>query len=171
MSMEQAILELAGGMKELAVAVREAAMMNAECTKLNGEMMLAQARQIVFADSAPTADTELEEAITKVEQKAKGTTQKEAAEKQDALEKERALAKAEAERNAAEAAKDDDNLIGADDKVLDYKADVTPVLIELHKKKAGLKDLLAKFGVTKGDQLKPEQFADIVAQAKVLLAA
>ena len=162
MSMEQAILELAGGMKELAVAVREAAMMNAECTKLNGEMMLAQARQFNTVGNVLTPEDEMEEAVTKVENKqALQAQEKEIGEK----------AKQAQEKQLADAAaKEDDKLIDADDKVLDYKADVVPPLLALEKKNKGLKALLTEFGVTKGDQLKPEQYPAIIARATALAA-
>lgn len=157
MSMEQAILEHASALRELGQAMKDAAIMNAEVAKLNGEMLLAQARQIVVADDVSLTDDQ--KAANKVEQKAQAETKKSVS----------AVVSSEQKQDPATATTEE--TIGTDDKVLDYKDDVTPVLLALHKKTGGLKDLLTKFGVAKGDQLKPEQFADIVAQANALLAA
>lgn len=179
MSMENAILEHASALRELGQAMKDAAMMNAEVAKLNGEMLLAQARQVGAVGNVLTPDTnfgtgdkaapadavkadaDLEDSVSKVEQKA--TAEKKLADEKAAKQKEiEAAQQADIDHQAKQKA--------ADDKVLDYKADVVPALLALQKKTGGLKDLLTKFGVAKGDQLKAEQYADIVAQANKLAA-
>ena len=56
---------------------------------------------------------------------------------------------------------------------LDYKTEVRPVLLALHKAKGkdALAALLKKYEVSNGDQLKALQFAPILADANAQLAA
>lgn len=165
MSMEQAILELAGGMKELAAAVRSRAdMYSANLVALTEAT--ANVGTLMTSGNVTKPDVELEEAVTKVEKASKAETKQPNEKTVAAMEEARNIS---AEKSPAE----DDNLISTDDKVLDYKADVTPVLLDVHKLKGrdALKDLLTKFDAKTGDKLKPEQYADIVAQAKAILAA
>jgi trans-aconitate methyltransferase len=57
--------------------------------------------------------------------------------------------------------------------VIDYEKEVRPVLVKVSTTKGRdpLIALLAQFKVTKGDQLKPAQFGDVIAAANELLAA
>jgi hypothetical protein len=57
--------------------------------------------------------------------------------------------------------------------VIDYEKEVRPVLVKVSTTKGRdpLIALLAQFNVTKGDQLKPVQFGDVIAAANELLAA
>lgn len=162
MSMEQAILELAAAFRENTVALQESTAASKEATNSYADVMASYgaAVEVYAASGTAKPDAELEEAVTKVEKAAIKQSKKD-------LDHNPEL---KAAIDKAAAAAEDDNLIGAEDKVLDYKADVVPALLALQKKTGGLKDLLTKFGVTKGDQLKAEQYADIVAQANKLAA-
>lgn len=66
--------------------------------------------------------------------------------------------------------KDDDKPEAAS---IDYEKEVRPVLVKVSTTKGRdpLIALLAQFKVTKGDQLKPAQFGDVIAAANELLAA
>lgn len=66
--------------------------------------------------------------------------------------------------------KDDDK---PEEVALNYEKEVRPALVKVSTAKGrdALVALLAKFEVTKGDQLKPSQLADALAAATELLAA
>lgn len=159
MSMEQAILELAAAFRENTAALQASTSASNEATKSYADVMAGYgaAVEAYKASDKGGSDAEMEEAVTKVEKAAK--SEKKGIE----------AVKEKLDERLADTI-DQASLIGADDKVLDYKADVVPALLALQKKTGGLKDLLTKFGVTKGDQLKAEQYADIVAQANQLAA-
>lgn len=78
-----------------------------------------------------------------------------------------AAAAAKAEKAAAQGTKEDPAV------AIDYEKEVRPVLVKVSTTKGRdpLIALLAQFKVTKGDQLKPTQFGDVIAAANELLAA
>lgn len=98
----------------------------------------------------------------------KGTTTAEAAANQKKIEAERE-AELEAAVRKVEAAV---TKVEADATPLNYEKDVRPVLLAAIKKgkRAEIEAMLAKFGVTKADQLKPEQLAPALAEAQKLAA-
>lgn len=145
MSLEQAILELASAMRELAKANSPQVRVTAEkISELSGEdravlkgttVADATADEIPgkkSRDSVVKPDAELEKAVSKVEEAA-----------------------------------------GAEQKELTYTADVLPLLMKLNKTKGkdALVALLGHFEAAKGDKIKPEQFADVIAYAEEKLAA
>lgn len=168
MSMEQAILELAAGMKDLAAAVRNG---------FSTPQMVEGVKQ-VSAALAPLSEVEdpvLEQAIKDGAESARAEVVK--ADKKVPNDETIAAMK-EAEQIVANREKADAELEAAvskveeDSKALDYKTDVRPVLLALAKKagQPALKDLLTKYGAATGDKLTPDQFAGIVADANALIA-
>lgn len=91
---------------------------------------------------------------------------------------EAAKADAESKKNAGAAATQtstDANTAGSATApaALDYEKDVKPVLVELAatKGKPELTKLVKSFGVDKASELKAEQLADVLGQARALMAA
>lgn len=85
-----------------------------------------------------------------------------------------AEAVAQAKASAAAAAKAQETTSTAEaTAALDYEKDVRPALVKVStgKGRDALVALLAKFNVTKGDQLQPAQLADVLAAANELLGA
>lgn len=151
MSMEQAILELAAGMKELAAAVRAG---------------FGSERMVVGVNEAAAV-------VQKFDDSLKGDPKEKEAHEQ----KLQARAADGAEQPIAEEIKAVSDEIEAKDSVtpadLDYTKDVRPVLLAVNKKSGqpALKALLTKFGAASGDKLKPEQFTEVLAEANKILAA
>lgn len=56
---------------------------------------------------------------------------------------------------------------------IDYEKQVRPLLVKVSTTSGRdkLVELLAQFNVTKGDQLKPAQYADVIAAANIALVA
>lgn len=156
MSMEQAILELAAGMKELAAAVRAG---------FGSERVVAGVDQVKAA-LAPLAERL---GMTRV-------TESTPVKKRGELVQPEARAADGAEQPISEEIKAVSDEIEAKDSVapadLDYTKDVRPVLLAVNKKagQPALKALLTKFGAATGDKLKPEQFTDVLAEANKILA-
>jgi len=108
-------------------------------------------------------DAEVETAVKQVEEDAKQETKPKAEVKKSAA---GAVAK-EAPAPSVGSAKEPESA------PLDYTKDVQPLLVELGKVKGreAVKNLLTKFGVAKGNELKADQFDDVVAEANTLMAA
>jgi hypothetical protein len=157
MSMENAILELAAAIRELAgsgqritgMAPALAAPCGAAHVAVNEVSAQQQAEQL-------KPDAELEEAVQKVEAAAK--EEKKADKPVPKKEEVKAETKVEEPASAAEA--------------IDYKTQVYPKLVELGKGKgrAAVVGLLAEFDAKNGDQLKPEQYSAVLARAAELVA-
>jgi CBS domain-containing protein len=176
MSMEQAILEHAGALRELAAAIKStgvpfssamtiAPVTNGEVRKLKGTITEGDPIQ---AKAAELAEARTERVAATKEAAAQGAKANEKPLKSDA-EIEAALDKIE------QKAKDVAKVLGIDDTeqaALDYKKDVYPVLLQVSKIKGkeALRGLLDKFGAKTGDSLKADQFAAIVADGNALLA-
>lgn len=154
MSMEQAILEHAGALRELAAAIRER---NVPLAALAGqaEQAVKEIKDSLLEDKA----AELAEARTE-----RVAATKEAA-AQDAKENEKpAEVKPDAELDKA--------VERVEQAALDYKKDVYPVLLQVSKIKGkeALRKLLDQFGAKTGDALKAEDFAAIRKAGNELLA-
>jgi hypothetical protein len=87
---------------------------------------------------------------------------------QDAPAEQHAEEKAAAEENLATAEKTD-----ASAAAIDYAKEVKPLLVKVSTAKGrdALVTLLAKFGVSKGDQLPQDQLAAVLTEINALLAA
>lgn len=167
MSIENAILELAAAIRELAAS------------NLSNQAGSHIARALMTV-STPAADT-IEQDVAKVETDAKAEQKKvmaqvEADRKPSPAKEavQRALDAAKAEKEAEkEAAKpapvvEEDPLNAAP---LDYDKDVKPKLKDVGKNRDELGLLLKEFGVSNGGQLTAEQFPKILARANEILAA
>jgi len=148
MSMENAILELAAAIRELAGSGQRGVGMPPAIAAPYGAAHVA-ADQVSAQQQAESLkpDAELEHAVEKVEAAAK---EEKKAEPAPAPKEE-----AKAEQPAA---------------TLDYKADVYPKLVGLAKAKGkpALVGLLKEFDAANGEALKPEQYAQVVARAAEL---
>lgn len=167
MSMEQAILEHAGALKELAAAIRDTRTVGfnpalaasyvgdgfAEVDGYPGMVVTAENSKTAVKKNAQAEQDRAEPAARKT---------KDPVAPSDELEK--------AVTQVEEAAKAEPELKSAKGGPLDYKTDVVPVLLALQKKNGRLKELLTSFGAAKGDQLKPEQFAEVIAAAEKMAA-
>lgn len=127
MSLEQAILEHAAAIRELASAVLVSAKQSADSTirLAQGYEHAVDASKPVFADK-PKADKPAPETKKAEEKKA---------------------------------------LAADEDKALDYDKDVAPALtgyMKANGRQAGI-DLMAKFGAKKGSEIKPEDYAAVLA--------
>lgn len=158
MSMEQAILEHAGALRELAAAIKSTG--GADLRK--AEMMAG-----VHLQEAMGAGRELKE---KAAELAEARTERVAATKEAAAQDAKANEKPTEVKPDAELDKAVEQVEQA---ALDYKKDVYPVLLQVSKTKGkeALRGLLDKFGAKTGDSLKADQFAAIVADGNALLAA
>lgn len=155
MSLENAILEHAGAMRELAAAVR--ALVDSTMGAVVAGTPLRTGAEKVAADrvQGKTDGGKAESADT-------ATGQVDRA----ALEQAVADAKAEEKRNKAEVDKAN---APAD---LDYNKDVKPALLTAIKKagKAKVADLIATFGVDKADKVPAEKLGELLAGAQKLAA-
>lgn len=143
MSIENAIMELAAALRYHADKSATPLLSESSINRIMG----------TAGNALPDPDAELEAAVKKVEADAKPAAGKAAV--AQAL----ADAKAEKEKAAAPAPVEepDDGLLGGEDepaKVLDWKADVMPVLQQVGKDKDKLAGLLSEFGVGKDKQYK-----------------
>lgn len=168
MSMEQAILEHAGALRELAAAIKSMGggwqpLHLATGETIQGILTEQEDRAVRSISEASTAPIRQKPAGKKeapaerdVDQQARGVCTEAAEEVEPDAELEAAVAKVE------EAAKP-----------LDYQVDVRPVLMAVAKSKdlgaPRLKELLAKYGAPNGDKLKPTDYAAILADANELL--
>jgi len=189
MSIENAILELAAAINNLAKAnapqtrftevaekvterkhgqlVPAADTIEADVTKVETDAKAEQKKVMaqVEADRKPTALTTAVNAVLSAD---KPSTAKEAVAD--------ALARAKAEKDAeANAGLDAADLLDASP--LDYEKDVKPKLVQVGKNKQEMVDLLASFGVgkdltyAKADMLPADKFGAVVAACDKILAA
>jgi len=141
MSLENAIIENTAAIRELVAAILTSA-------NSNREFASAAARAVPLAEV--------------------GKEEKKPSTAKEAIDQATAAAKAAAEKKKAEAAaaaaKKDEKTDDA--KPLDYEKDVKPELVKFAqaKGKPALAELLKGFGVAKGDQLKGDQFAEVLAK-------
>lgn len=168
MSLEQAIIEHAAAIRELATALTQRA-----------------APLMALADEAQAAIREIKEsAIATGDAEVEKDVQKADAEKESparaainaALEAARAKKEADPKPDASGAAKTkatpDGAQSAADDKPLDYLKDVAPTLNKLAKaNRDALVALFAKYGAKKGAELKAEDYAAVLGEATELLGA
>lgn len=174
MSMEQAILEHAGALRELAAAIKS---IGTAQVAISGAAAIVHEFEQSHVTPAVKAQKEAHEAALK------GVTREESADKAAPAEaKKDVQAEPSPAEPAAQTAKiqvaPSDELEAAvskveeESKALDYKTDVRPVLLALAKKagQPALKDLLTKYGAATGDKLTADQFAGIVADANKLIA-
>lgn len=188
MSLEDCIKDHAAAIRELAAAI----LGTASATRIT----VGHGPKIKGTITEPT-DAQIDAEIDAADKKAignaiaevKGTTKAEAAKNQEALEAERELekdvAKVEAAaKNAASAAgtataaADTQTTAGAADTATaeaqtsyDYAKDVAPVLTKVaQKSRDNLVALLAKFGAKRGNELKADDYAAVLADANKLLA-
>lgn len=155
MSMENAILELAAAIRELAGSGHRTTGMPAALAAPYGVVLPTEPAK----NSKPnpgraefvSGDAELEQAVEKVEAAAKGES------------------KAKAAARAATSVEEKTDEPAA---TLDYKADVYPKLVALAKAKGkpALVGLLKEFDAANGDALKAEQYSAVVARAAELAA-
>lgn len=193
MSMEQAILEHAGALRELAAAIKSMGSGWSPVTygtgvKIKGTLTDADGNVVQQGETLADTVEIAKEKITKqraerdADQQAAGVCP-EASEEvlnvatgemipadqaiKDGMEAARAKrVEKDAELEAAVSKVEEES------KALDYKTDVRPVLLALAKKagQPALKDLLTKYGAATGDKLTADQFAGIVADANALIA-
>lgn len=160
MSMEQAILEHAGALRELAAAIKSMGD-GGRFTGFRPELAAP------YGDEK-TADTPAEgaEKGKPAPAEAKKDVQAEPNPAEPAAPTPKSQVVPSDELEAAVTKVEEDS------KALDYKTDVRPVLLALAKKagQPALKDLLTKYGAATGDKLTADQFAGIVADANALIA-
>lgn len=188
MSMEQAILEHAGALRELAAAIKS---ISGDSAKVYGAY-IAQGFAVPDGDAKTEAENKQAALEAKAAVKAKAAELAEARTERVAATKEAAAQDAKANEQddpqmtraipreelqaALKAAKEKAELDKAVEQVeqaaLDYKKDVYPVLLQVSKIKGkeALRGLLDQFGAKTGDSLKADQFAAIVADGYALLA-
>lgn len=147
MSMENAILEHAAALREVAAAIKS----------MGASVSAGEAAAVVqkFEDSLK-GDPKEKEAH---EQKLQARAVADGAEQPIAEEIKAVSVEIEAK----------DSVAPAD---LDYTKDVRPVLLAVNKKagQPALKALLNDFGAATGDKLKPEQYGEVLAAANKILA-
>lgn len=171
MSLEQAILDHAAAIRELAAAFVQSQQNSAAAlAKLQEAYAAGTPREEAAANQAQR-DAEIE-AVQKVD----------ADDIKKAVEKVEADAKAEtgksdagsaAQQPSGDTAGSAKEKAGIEQKALDYETDVKPVLVKLAsaKGKDELTKLIKSFGVAKATELNAEQLAQALDQAKKLLAA
>lgn len=171
MSIENAVLELAAAIRHLADSNREiASAAPIGCAQGDDHMLTAAALR------------------DKKAAEIKGTKQAEAAKNQEKIEAERELEKSvtnveAAAKNAASAAgtataaADTQTTAGAADTATaeaqtsyDYAKDVQPLLVKVGKNRDQLVALLKSFGAAKGADIKPADYAAVIAKANELIA-
>jgi hypothetical protein len=162
MSLENAILEHAAAIRELVAA------MVSKGAVLGPKVVMTPAAVEMIADMQPikTGDAEVEQSVQKVEAAAE-----EESPKRKAINEALAAARAaSAAKEKAPEPKDEEPAPAA--AAIDYKTQVYPKLVELGKGKgrAAVVGLLAEFDAKNGDQLKPEQYAKVLARAAELAA-
>jgi len=180
MSIENAILELAAAIRELAASNLATAGSPALAAAYEAAEHNKAMNKLVALD---TAERELEKAVAKVETDAKAEQKKvmaavEADRKpttaKAAIEDALAKAKKAKDAEAAPVVEEDDPL--ADSTPLDYEKDVKPKLVQVGKNKQEMVDLLASFGVgkdltyAKADMLPADKFGAVVAACDKILA-
>lgn len=192
MSIENAILELAAAMRQVAEANQAIAAASLKTEESYRASIGAYAAATAAScGSALITDAELEKAVAQVETDAKAAQQK-AMDKVSTGKQEiaDALAKAKADfdkklaANTAEAQSKVNAINSGDDPLadsapveLDYEKDVKKKLVSVGKHKQEMVDLLKGFGVgaglkyEKADKLPKEMYADVVAACDKILAA
>lgn len=167
MSIENAILELAAAIRELAASNPASAGRFSLGGRGVYKGMSPLAAEIV---GAIVGDT-IEQDVTKVETDAKAAQQK-AMDKVSTGKAEiaAALEKAKAEEEAAKPTPEpeDDPLDAAP---LDWDKDVRPALLAVGKDRDALVKLMGKYEVPKGGKAPAEKWADLLAEANAIVAA
>lgn len=155
MALEQAILELAAGMKEMAAAIRSA--VGARGVEVTAQL---ESTQLSTETTAETGATKAAEPEKKEDTKAESEPA--------ASDKTADVIKAVSDEIETKGTVMSDGDIAA----LDYAKDVRPVLLAAIKKagKETVAAVLKKFGVDKADQLKVEQLPAVLAEAQKLVA-
>ena len=176
MSLEQAITDHAAAIRELAAAI----LGRASAAHVTGMLPIVEAQYgeagYDHAKAAQEADKEI---AAKVAAKEKADEQaKQKAELEKSVTKVEAAAKnAASAAGTATAAADTQTTAGAADTATaeaqtsyDYTKDVAPVLTKVaQESRDKLVALLASFGAKKGNELKPEQYAAVLAAAKPII--
>lgn len=173
MSIENAILELAAAIRELAASNVGQPQADLKKSQMMVGVHLQEAMESGRKLKEATTDT-IEQDVTKVETDAKAK-QKEVMAAVEADRKptaaraaiEDALAKARAEK-AKPAAVEDDPLDAAP---LDWDKDVRPALLAVGKDRDALVKLMCKYEVPKGGEAPAENWADLLAEANAIVAA
>lgn len=172
MSLEQAINDHASAIRELAAAIKAASAgvpIKAELVTTAGVSVAETEQQHVMAQvEADRKPSSAKEAINAALAKAKADKEKASAP---------APTPAPVEEPESEDQEGDDGLLGGEEeaKVLDWKADVMPVLRQVGKDKTKLAGLLADFDVGAGKTYKTanllpaEVYPQLVAAANKLL--
>lgn len=177
MSIENAILELAAAIHELAASNLATAGSPAHARAYEHAQHEEQMDRMVAAEKAQS--TTIEQDVTKVETDAKAEQKKVMAaveaDRKPSTAKEAvadALAKAKAEKEAAKPAPapepEDDPLDAAP---LDWDKDVRPALLAVGKDRDALVKLMGKYEVPKGGKAPAEKWADLLAEANAIVAA
>ena len=180
MSLEQAITDHAAAIRELAAAI----LGTASASSIVTNPLASKAEHFAKVEAGLAAnkalstvglDNEMEKAVTQVEADAKA----ELTDAQIEAKAEKAAAKnAASAAGTATAAADTQTTAGAADTATaeaqtsyDYAKDVAPVLTKVaQKSRDSLVALLAKFGAKKGNELKADDYAAVLAAANELLA-
>lgn len=170
MSLENSINEMAAAIRMLAESISGAARANAhgQIAAALGDCATAVAEVVEkTAEVAPITVTLSAEDKKAIREEAKRDAELEKAVEQVEAEAKKPAGSAE---NKAPA-----NTAGSvtEPATLDYEKDVKPVLIKYAsaKGKPELSAFVKSFGVDKATELKPEQLADVLAQANAALAA
>lgn len=182
MSLEQAITDHAAAIRELAAAIL--GRVSAATISTAPGHSIAQAAAKVASKAEPTdaqidaeIDAEIDADVAKVEAAAAPNATRAVVEQK--LAEARAAKNASSAAGTATAAADTQTTAGAADTATaeaqtsyDYAKDVAPVLTKVaQKSRDSLVALLAKFGAKKGNELKPEQFIAVLADANKLLVS
>jgi hypothetical protein len=170
MSIEDAILEHAGALRELAAAIRSLT------GQMDGAVVAGQVRN---EKAASQVDESMGKPSKPAAERVAATKEAAAqdAKANEAKKPESGDQKASSEKPAGNGAVSSDAELDktveqVEQKALEYKADVYPVLIQVSKKsKDKLRELLTKYDAKTGDTLASKHFAAIVADANAYLAA
>lgn len=176
MSLEQAITDHAAAIRELAAAIlgrASAATINTVAggtrkeviyPKENVEVSItADSKNNAAYSAARIEEAETEQAVAKVEAAAKA---EKAAAKNAASAAGTATAAADTQSTAGAA----DTATDAAQTSYDYAKDVQPLLVKVGKNRDQLVALLKSFGAAKGADIKPADYAAVIAKANELIA-
>lgn len=177
MSLEQAITDHAAAIRELAAAIL--GRVSAATISTAPGHSIAQAAAKVASKAELTdaqIDAEIDAAVTKVEADAKPNATRAVIEQK--LAEARAAKNASSTAGTATQAADTQTTAGAADTATaeaqtsyDYTKDVAPVLTKVAQKSRDmLVNLLAKFGAKKGNEIKADDYAAVLDDARNLLA-
>jgi hypothetical protein len=180
MSLEQAILEHAGAVRELAAAIRDLATTQ-EPTKVYEDIASPSTqKEASKTETAPAPDQEKAERREAIDAALAAAAADKAAKQKEAEAKKAAEPAAPpAATTAVDTAVGSapEQTAGSDAAAdLDYTKDVAPALLRVHRAKGPdvLRNLLLQYlpgdPKPKGDKLRPDQYAAIVADAQALVA-